>query len=148
MPAIRTADSTAKAEAALGEVEAVPHEPADSIVRHPFDQGSVDAPLQYQVFNESPDRVVGQRGCDGGAQAEAAAQAPGHVVFAATLPNQKLTCRVYAALARIQTEHDFAQAEAVPAMGSIGDHDLTHLQRTLFQSPYRKLEEKSGANKG
>ena len=50
----------------------------------------VDAALQHQVLDEPADVVVGQRGDDRGAQAEAAAQAAGDVVFAAALPRAEL----------------------------------------------------------
>ena len=77
----------------------------------------IDAALEDEVFDEAADGVVGERGGDGGAQAEAAAQSAGHVVFAAALPDLELACGVDAGVAGIEAEHDFAEAEAVPAAG-------------------------------
>ena len=113
--AVGAAGGRAHAEAALGKVEAVADGAAHAVVGNPFEQGSIHAALQDEVFDQAADGVVGQRGGDGGAQAEAAAQSAGHVVFAAALPHLKLARGVDAALAGIEAEHDFAQAQAVPA---------------------------------
>ena len=88
----------------------------------------IDAALQDEVFDEAADGVVGERGGDGGAQAEAAAQAARHVVFAAALPHLKLARGVDAAFAGIEAEHDFAEAEAVPAAVGIGNRERFHGQ--------------------
>ena len=76
----------ADAEAALGEVEPVADAAADAVVGHPADVRDVDAALEHQVLDEPADRVVGERGDDRGAQAEAPAQPAGDVVLAAALP--------------------------------------------------------------
>ncbi len=74
----------------------------------------VDAALQHQVFEETADGVVGERGDDGGLEAEAAAQASGYVVLAAALPDVEAACGGYADVAGIEAEHDFAEADDVP----------------------------------
>ncbi len=119
--AVGAAGGRAHAIAALGKVEAVADGAADAIVGNPFEQGSIDAALENEVFDQAADGVFGERGGDGGAQAEAAAQSAGHVVFAAALPHLKLPRGVDAALAGIEAKHDFTQAEAVPAPEGIGN---------------------------
>ena len=121
--AVRAAGGGAEAEAALGEVEAVADGAAHAVVGNPFEQGCVDAALEDEVFNQAADGVIGESGSDGGAQAEAAAQSAGYVVFAAALPDLELARGVDAGFAGIEAQHDFAQAEAIPAAGGIGNDD-------------------------
>ena len=87
----------------------------------PANERGVDAALEDEVLDEATDGVIGERGGDGGAQAKAAAQAAGHVVFAATFPCLKLARGVNTHVAGIEAKHDFAQAEAVPATAGIGN---------------------------
>ncbi len=124
--AVGAADGRAHAEAALGEVEAVADLAADAVVGNPLDEGGIDAALQDKVFDQAANGVVGQSGGDGGAQAKAAAQAAGHVVFAAALPDLEVARGVDAALAGIEAEHDLAQAEAVPAARRVGNEKFFH----------------------
>ncbi len=113
--AIGAARGGAQAESALSEVEAVAHGAADAVEGSPFEQGSVDAALENEVLDEAADGVVCQRRGDGGAQAEAAAQAAGYVVLAAAFPHGEVPRGVDAALAGIEAEHDFAEAESSPS---------------------------------
>ena len=129
--AVGAAGGGAHAEAALSKVEAVAHGAADAVVRNPADERRIDAALENEVFNEAADGIVGERGGDGGAQAEAAAQAAGDVVFAAALPHLKLARGVDAAFAGIEAKHDFAEAEAVPAAIGIGNRKRFHGQPIL-----------------
>jgi len=115
--AVGTAGGGADAETALGEVEAVADVAADAVVLDPLEQREVDTALEHEVFDEAADGVVGERGGDGGAQAEAATEAAGDVVFAAALPDLELAGGVDAGVAGIEAEHDFAEGEAVPAAG-------------------------------
>ena len=124
--AVGTAGGSAHAKAALSKVEAVAHGAADAIVRDPADERGIDAALEDEVLDEAADGVVGERGGDGGAQAEAAAQAAGYVVFAAALPNLELARGVDAHVAGIEAKHDFAQAEAVPAAVGIRNREWIH----------------------
>ena len=84
--AVGAAQRGAHAEAALGEVEAIADGAADAVVLHPLQMRLVDAALVDEVFDEAANGVVGERGDDGGAQAKAALEAAGDVVFAAALP--------------------------------------------------------------
>ena len=126
--AVGAAGRGAHAEAALSKVEAVANGAADAVIRNPADERSIDAALQDEVFNQAADGVVGERGGDGGAQAEAAAQAAGDVVFAAALPHLKLARGVDAAFAGIEAKHHFAQAQAIPAALGIGNRERVHGQ--------------------
>ena len=124
--AVGAAGSRAHAEAALGKVEPVAHRAAHAVVWNPVEQRVIDAALQDEVFDQPADGVIGERGGNGGAQAETAAQAAGHVVFAAALPHLKLARGVDAAFAGIEAEHDFAQAQAIPAARRIGNQNRVH----------------------
>ena len=124
--AVGTARRRAHAEAALSEVEAVAHGAAHAVVRNPADERGIDAALKDEVFHQAADGVVGKRGGDGGAQAEAAAQAAGHVVFAAALPHLEVARGMNAAFAGIEAKHDFAQAQAVPAAVRIRNRERVH----------------------
>ena len=129
MAAIGTAGGCAHAEAALRKVEAVADGAAHAVIGNPFEQGKIDAALQHEVFDEAADGVVGERGGNGGAEAEATAQAAGHVVFAAAFPNLELARRVNPVVAGIEAQHDFAERKAIPAAGGIGDEDGVHRSR-------------------
>ena len=129
--AVRAANGGAQAEAALGKVEAVAHGAADTIVGNPADKRSVDAAFEDEVLDEAADGIVGERGGYSGAQAEAAAQAAGHVVFAAALPGAKVARGVDAHVAGIEAKHDLAEADAVPAAVGIGNGERVHGQTLL-----------------
>ena len=81
--------------------------------------GGVDAALEDEVFDEAADGVVDERGGDGGAEVEAAAEATSNVVFAATFPDAEVARADDAAFAGVEAQHDFAEREEVPtALGS------------------------------
>ncbi len=129
--AVGAANGGAHAVAALSKVEAVAHGAAHAVVRNPSDERSIDAALQNEVLDQAADGIVGERSGDGGAQAETAAQAAGHVVFAAALPNLEMARGVDAAFAGIEAKHDFAQAQAVPAAIGIGNREWIHGQTII-----------------
>ena len=104
MAAVAAAGGGAHAEAALGEVEAVADGAAHAVVGDPAKQGSIDAALEDEVFNEAAHGVVGECCGDGGAQAEAATKAAGDVVFAAALPDLEMARGVNAACRRDRVE--------------------------------------------
>ena len=131
MAAVGAAGSGAHAKAALSKVEAVADGAADAVVRNPANKRRIDAALKDEIFNEAADRVIGKRGCNGGIQAEAAAQAASNVVFAAAFPQLKLARGVDAAFTGIEAKHDFAEAQAVPAAFGIGNGKRVHGQPIL-----------------
>src|SRR6185437_14161110 len=101
---------------AFGEVQPVARRSTYAVVREPVDRRGVDASLEDEVFNQSPDVVVHECGDEGGAAAEATPQAAGNVVFAAALPDLERARRPDAPFARIESEHHFAQGhDVVPA---------------------------------
>ena len=130
--AVGTAGGGADAEAALSEVKSVADGASDAVVGNPLDEGGIDAALEDEVFNEAANGIVGQSSGDGGAEREAAAQASGHVVFAAAFPDLEVASGVDAAFAGIEAEHDFAERETVPAAGGIGNDERVHGVRTAF----------------
>ena len=95
------------------KVQPVAHRAAHAVKRHPLDEFRVHAALQNKILDQPPDLVVGERGANGGLEAEAAAQAAGDVVFAAAFPDLEFAGRADAAFARIEPEHDFAQRNQV-----------------------------------
>jgi hypothetical protein len=79
--------------------------------------------LEHEVFEETADGVVGERGDDGGLEAEATAEASGYVVFAASLPYVEAACGGYADVAWVEAEHDFAETYFVPFAFVFGADD-------------------------
>ena len=132
MAAVGAAGGGADSEAALGEVEAVADFAAYAVVLDPLEQGEVDAALEHEVFDEAADGVVGERGGDGGAEAEAATEAACDVVLASAFPDLELAGGVYAGVAGIEAEHDFAEGEAVPSAGSVSDYERVHGVQAAF----------------
>ncbi len=121
MAAIAAAGCRAYAEAALGEIQPISDSAAHAVVRNPFEQRGIDAPLQNEVFYQPPYLVFGESGSDGGAQSKTAPKSAGHVVFTAALPDLELSRGVDATFARIEAKHHFAEAQAVPAPRRIGN---------------------------
>lgn len=111
--AIGDADGTPDAEAAFGEIEAVTDGATDAVVGAPLDEGGIDTALEDKVFDEAADFVFGEGGRDGGAEAEATAEASGDIVFAATLPGLELAGGSDATFTGIEAEHDFAEGDHV-----------------------------------
>ena len=109
MPAVRDTLCTADTEAPFGEIKPVTDGPPQAVVRDPADLGHVHASGQHEVLDQAADRVVGQRGDDGRAQAEAPAQAAGHVVLAAALPDPELSGGLDPHVARVEAKHHFTQ---------------------------------------
>ena len=118
--AVRNAHRAAHAEAALGEIEAVAHRPADAVVGHPLDELGRHAALQDEILEQPADVVVRKRGADGGAQAEAAAQTAGDVVFAAAFPDLEFARCAHAPFAGVKPQHDFAQRNEIVSAGALG----------------------------
>ena len=75
----------------------------------------VDAALEDQVLEQPPDGVVGERGHDRGAKAEAAPQPAGDVVLAAALGDGERARRRDAPVAGVEAEHHLAQRDEVVA---------------------------------
>jgi hypothetical protein len=67
------------------------------------------------------------------AQAKTAAKTAGHVVFAAALPDLEVAGGVNAALTGIEAEHNFAEAQAVPAAGRVENEKFFHILFRGFQ---------------
>src|SRR5262249_40381582 len=107
--AIGASHGRAYAEPTLGEIESVARFATHPVVRGPSEPGQIDAALQHEVFDETADRIVDQRGNDRRAHPEAAPQPARDVVFAAALPHMKRTGGCDAALAGIQAEHHLAE---------------------------------------
>ena len=111
--AVGDAQRAAHAVAPLGEVQAVAHLAADAVIGHPLDHGGVHAALENQVLHQIAHVVLGKSCHDAGLHAEAAAQAAGHVVLAAALPDVEAARRAHAGLAGIKAQHDFTQGNLV-----------------------------------
>ena len=102
------------------------------VVLHPGD-ALFDAALEHQVFHQASHRVVGQRGHDGGVEAEAALQPARDVVLAAAFPHLERASGMDAAIARVEPQHHLAQGHAVPAAGFGGTQDELGHGRTDTQ---------------
>ena len=113
--AVAATGSGAQSESTLGEVEAIANCAANAVERDPAQKGGVDAALEDEVFDEAADGIVGKRGGDGCSEAKAASKAASDVIFATAFPDGKPAGGVDAAFAWVETEHDLAEADAVPA---------------------------------
>src|ERR1700687_6062553 len=114
VPAVGATYCCANAEATLGEIQPVPYSPAYAIIWRPANVLLADAPLQHEVFDQSSDGIVSERGHNGRIKTEAALEPAGYVVFAAAFPGTKMTSGGNASIAGIEAQHDFAQAHQVP----------------------------------
>jgi hypothetical protein len=110
---VRDSYCATHAKASLGEVQAIADRAADTVVRHPAQQGSVYAALKDQALYESPDLVVGEGRDDAGTQAEAAAEATRHVVLSPPFPNPEVAGGANAPLPRIEPKHHLAEGDRV-----------------------------------
>ena len=115
MTAIGASERRTHAKAALRKVQAIAYGTPNAVISDPAHQALIHASLIYEIFNQASDRVVGKSRDDGGFQIEAAFQTARYVVFAAAFGNLKITRSPDAAVARVEAQHDFAQAEQVPA---------------------------------
>src|SRR5262245_6520559 len=113
MAPIGTAQRRARTEASLDKVEPISRAPPHSVVRLPDEIAGVDAALQHEIFDEAPDRIVGERSDDRGTLVEAATQPASDVVLAAPFPGVQDTCRVNSSFTGIEPQHYFAQAHDV-----------------------------------
>src|SRR4029077_2613472 len=104
-----TARGGAYAKASLGEIQPVAHTSSDSVERHPADIFLTHASLKHEIFDETSDSVLSQRGNDSRVHAKAPPETTRHVVFASALPDAKLTGCGDALIARIESQHDFSQ---------------------------------------
>ena len=142
---IGAAHGAADTKTAFGEVEPVAHFAPDAVVVHPFDKVGVDTTLQDEIFDQAPHGVIGECGDHSRLQAEAAAQPPSHVVFAAAFPGSELAGGVDAPLAGIEAEHDFAQRDAGVCTGfwrfDFDRHKSWVVGATMFRRRELKLIE-------
>ena len=113
MPAVRNADSATKAEAPFSEVQPIAHCPPNAIVRAPLDEGSIHTALKNKILNQAAHVIIGKRGADSGAQAEAAAQTTGNVVLATAFPRLELTRGAHPSFAGVKAQHDLPQGNHV-----------------------------------
>ena len=109
------ADRAANAEAALGEVQPVAHLAPDAVVGDPAEVGSLDATLVDEVVDQPADGIVGERRHDRRAEPEAAFEAAGDVVLAASLPRLEGAGRLDPPLTRVEAQHDLAERDEVEA---------------------------------
>ena len=125
----------ADSEATFGEVQSVAGSDAEAVEVSPFDELGIDSALKHKILKEAADFVVDEGGEDGGALAEAAAESPGDVIFAATFPGLESAGGANATVTWIETEHDFAHRDDVVGAGRGGfdveAHDFSN--RKLFE---------------
>ena len=114
MPTIRTTQSSANPKASLGEIQPVTHTTAHAVILDPFEMRLIDSALINQILNQTADGIVCQRGNDRGIHSETTPQSARDVVFATAFPNLKSARGVNAAIAWIEPEHHFAQADQIP----------------------------------
>src|SRR5205823_6029020 len=115
MPTIRTTQSSAHAKASLGEIQPVTHSAAYAVILDPFDMRLIDSALIDQILNEPADEIICKRSYDRGVHPETTLQSSRYIVFATAFPDLKNARGVDTAIAWIEPEHHFAQADQIPA---------------------------------
>ena len=129
--AIAASCGGAEAESAFGEVEAVANGATHAVVGDPAKERGIDAALEDEVFDETAYGVFGECGGDGGPEAKAASKAASYVVFAPTFPDGKVAGGMDASFAGVEAEHDFAEADAVPAAIGFGNLKRFHSDSSI-----------------
>ncbi len=114
MAAIRTSEWSPQAKAPLGKIQPVADGRAYPVKRHPAHILLTDAALKHQVFDQTSNRIVRQRGYDPRVHRKATPEPAVDVVFASTLPRPKMTGRGDSFVARVESQHDFSEADQVP----------------------------------
>ena len=91
MAAIRTSHGRPRTETSLGKIQTVTDGPAHPVRWNPAHIFLADASLQHQVFDETSDGIVRERGDDRSVHPKAAPETAGDVVFTSALPCAKMT---------------------------------------------------------
>src|SRR5258708_2615496 len=112
---IVTSQCCTHSEAALRKIEAVARRAAHAIVLHPAHQRLVYAALANEILKQLPDRIIDKCRDHRGVQAEASLQSARDVVFPPAFAHFKGSRRRNAPLAWIESHHDLAQTDQVPA---------------------------------
>jgi hypothetical protein len=125
--AVRHAERSADAEAALGEVEPVADRSADAVVGCPANERGIDTPLEHEILDQPADVVVSESRDDRAAQPEAAAQAASNVVLSPALPDAEFARGAHAILAGIEAQHHLAERDNVVAtIGCVAEGERAH----------------------
>src|SRR5205814_3234325 len=111
--AIRAAQRGAHAESALREIQSVARFSSDTVVIDPAQPREIATALQHQIFDQTSDGIIDERSDDRSVQSEAATQSARDVVFAAAFPRLKCTRRGDASVARIESQHHFAEGDEI-----------------------------------
>src|SRR5260370_30876747 len=114
MPTIRTTQSRTHAKASLGKIQPVTHTAAHAVILDPFDMRLIDSALINQILHETADGIICKCGYDRGVHPETTPQSARDIVFATAFPDLKSARGVNAAIAWIEPDHHFAQADQIP----------------------------------
>ena len=133
--AVRHSDRRPDAEATLGEVQGSPVAASEIVGFLPHDVFEIDPALQHQIFEESSDLVVGDRGHVGDALPEASSERPADIVLAAALRHPEGSSGPDAPLARIEAQHDLAQGHhVVDALPAGTERQIGHRNRLAWST--------------
>ena len=119
MTAIGASERGAHPKTAFDEVQSVAHGAADAVIGNPVND-LVHAALVHQVLDQPACGIVGEGGDVGSLETEAPLKPARDVIFASAFENLKLTRRCNAVIARIEAQHDLAEAELVPTTLGFG----------------------------
>src|ERR1041385_9030522 len=115
MTAIGTSCSGTDAKATFGKIEAVADGPTNAVELHPLYVRLVHPALVDEILDQSTDGVISERSHDRRIHPEAALQTARNVILAAAFPNLEVARGRDASLTRIETQHDLAETNDVPA---------------------------------
>src|SRR5258707_9628277 len=127
MTAVRAAHRGPQAKSTVGKIQSISGLSTYSIVVNPFNAGLVNTSLIHQVLNQATNRIIHQRGDDGGVQPKAALQTTRNVVFPTTFPYLEFSCMRNPGFSRIKPKHHFPQGNQVPAaLRSVSNYKAIH----------------------
>ena len=108
VPSVRDAKCRSEAETPFEEVDTVAPRFADAVVRQPANEVCCHSAGCDAIAHQLTDGIIDESGDNGGAMSETSAEATGHIVFAATLPDLKALGLGNAGRAGIKAQHDLA----------------------------------------
>jgi hypothetical protein len=113
MASVGAAFGSPNAKASFGKIQTYTPLLSYPVKRNPLDKFHMDTALQYQIFQQSADRIIWYRGYNCRSFVKTAAQSPCDIVFSAAFPDFKFSCRMNPVIAGVKTNHHLAQRKNI-----------------------------------